>query len=238
MMFRNDAGFTLFEILIAMFIFTIFMTVVVGSFHIMFATANVIEDSMSSFEMAKSCLDRMSEDLRSIYVSTKPFYRKPEGVQTSIEKEKRTSRLYRFTGDATFLGGASYSKLRFTSFAHLPFGEEKMKDGIVEIIYYVQQNENDDMVLKRADNIYSYRDEDEVFVENRLDPVLCENVKSLSFVYYDDEDTEHEYWDSEDSEFNYATPKAVKIILEIGDENKSVKFESMVDLPVYREPED
>ena len=54
--------------------------------------------------------------------------------------------------------------------------------------------------------------------------------------YYDDEDGEpHETWDSESRQIKYATPRAVQVRLEIGDESNSIFFETMIEFPVYRD---
>ena len=49
---------------------------------------------------------------------------------------------------------------------------------------------------------------------------------------------EQEDWDSESSEVEYATPNAIGIKLEVGDEGDesgSSTFETMVTIPVFRE---
>jgi general secretion pathway protein J len=113
----------------------------------------------------------------------------------------------------------------------MPMGKDRT-GGIAQIVYYVQRLEDDRHVLKRADHLPPYPDME----EPGNDPVLFENLKSLKFLYYDHEGTEHETWDSESLEFNYATPAAVKIKGEIGDDSVSYFFETMVKFFVIREP--
>ena len=61
-------------------------------------------------------------------------------------------------------------------------------------------------------------------------------MKSVVFTYYDNEGTAHDTWDSESKDVAYATPKAVNILLEVGEEESaSMVFETMVMLPVIRE---
>jgi hypothetical protein len=66
------------------------------------------------------------------------------------------------------------------------------------------------------------------------DPVLCQRVKSLAFKYYDAEGAESEVWDSDSRENDYATPAAIGIQLEIGNETESYAFETTVRLAVQR----
>jgi len=85
-------------------------------------------------------------------------------------------------------------------------------------------------VLKRADHLYPYPP----FEENGGDPVLCQDVKSLAFRYYDNEGSESEEWNSDSDEYGHATPAAIVIQLEIGNESTSYTFETTVRLAVHR----
>ena len=85
-------------------------------------------------------------------------------------------------------------------------------------------------VLRRADHLYPYPQ----FEDNPGDPILCENVKSLAFKYYDAEGTESEEWNSDSGDYDHATPEAIGIQLEIGSESESHNFETTVKLAVQR----
>jgi general secretion pathway protein J len=222
-------GFTLLEILLAIFIFSIVVTTIFGSFNAVFSSADAIHQGTNLYEMGKNCMARMVADLQEIYVTRSPLYAKP-GFNDPPEP-------YRVFGDSSYTGNGSFSRMRFTSFAHLPFGENR-QEGIAEIIYYVALTRDGDAVLRRADTLFPY----ERFKDNRLDekgsdPILCEGVKSLKFTYLDDEGAEHEYWNSESDEFDHAAPRAVKITLEIGDPKNvlsSLFFETMVTFRTFR----
>jgi general secretion pathway protein J len=64
---------------------------------------------------------------------------------------------------------------------------------------------------------------------------LCEDVKALTIKYLDHEGEEYDVWDSDDETYEYATPKAVKIKLELETGSDSLLFETMVTLPLFRE---
>jgi len=64
---------------------------------------------------------------------------------------------------------------------------------------------------------------------------LCNNLKSLVFKYYDAEGSEFDEWNSDADEYGYATPAAISIHLEIGNETASYDFETTVRLAVRRE---
>jgi len=229
---RNSiSGFTLFEILIAIFIFSIIITTIFASFTSVFSNAEVIKADIDAYEMAKDGLNRMILDLREVYVSMPPEY--------SYPTPNSTPNAYRMVGDTSYAGTGTFSRFRFASFAHVAL-EKSIQDGIAEIVYYVQSTgENDEgepiYALRRADSLYPYkRFEGNIFEEKDSDPVLCEGIKSLTFQYYDDEDNEYERWDSESEESKYGTPRAIRIKIELGDEFSSLLFETMVDFPIYR----
>ena len=119
--------------------------------------------------------------------------------------------------------------MRFTSRAHVPF-ELEDRSGIAEIVYYVQARNDGQMVLRRSDRLYPYPE----FEENGSDPVLCRYVKSLAFTYFDAEGEESETWNSDEEDFDHATPTAVGILLEVGNESETYTFETTVKLAVHR----
>jgi general secretion pathway protein J len=218
---QPDSGFTLLEILIAIFIFAILVTTIFGSYNSVFTGAEEINQGVTSYEMARNCLNRMIFDLESIHLSLPPQYAPPDfnGLPDP----------YRIVGDTNNVQNISFPKLRFTSTAHVSFGG-KTESHIAEIVYYVQATDNDNYLLRRADKIYPY----EEFEENSGDPVLCENLKSLTFKYYDREGTEYDLWDSDAEDFGYATPAAIGIKLELTGGRNSLWFKTMVTLPVCR----
>ena len=164
----------------------------------------------------------MTLDLEALYVRQTPLYKKPEFDDPPDP--------YRIEGSTTDFGGTSFAKIRFTSSAHIPL-EKSKRDGIAEIVYYVQAKNDGQMVLKRADHLYPYPE----FEEKGGDPVLCNNLKSLEFKYFDADGSEFDEWDSDSDEQGYATPAAISIQLEIGNETTSYDFETTVNLAVQRQ---
>jgi len=218
---QTNSGFTLLEILIAIFIFAILVTTIFGSYHSVFTAAEEINQGVTSYEMARNCLNRMIFDLESIHLSLPPQYAPPDFSDPPDP--------YRIVGDTNNVQNISFPKLRFTSTAHISFGGKTESD-IAEVVYYVQATDDDNFLLRRADNLYPY----EEFEENSGDPILCENLKSLTFKYYDREGTEYDLWDSDAEDFGYATPAAIGIKLDLTGVTCSLWFETMVTLPVYR----
>jgi general secretion pathway protein J len=180
-----------------------------------------LEGSAALFDMGRTCMRRITQDLESLFVLERPLYKQP-GINTPPDP-------YRFQGSADTLRGTKMAKLRFTSYAHVPLGKS-MRDGVAEIVYYVQESPAGGLRLKRADHLYPYPR----FEERSTDPVLCENLKSLTIDYVDAEGTVSDSWDSESQKFGNATPVMVAIRLEIADANDAYVFQTSVPLPLVR----
>ncbi len=219
---KTSQGFTLIEIMLAILIFGVVITTVTGSFNFVFSSIDVIDENVFAHEMAKSCMNRISADLTAIHVTPRLKYNPSEYTSDPDP--------YRIEGDIEETQEGRFSNLRFTSHAHLPIGNT-MPGGIAEIVYYVMDDGEGHNYLFRSDRIFF----EDPLEKSGQDPVLCEKIKSLTFTYIDQGGEEHESWNSENDEYDYATPKAVDIRLEIGDESASFFFNTMVSLPVFRE---
>jgi len=215
-------GFTLIEILLAFLILGIVLTTVLASFNAVFSTTDALNSSSRYFDMAKNSLNRMTRDLEAIYVRQPPLYKKP--------KFDDPPDLYRVVGSTAEAGGTSFAAIRFASSAHIQL-EKSRRNGIAEIVYYVQAKDDGNMVLKRADHLYPYPE----FEEKGADPVLCNNLKSLAFKFYDADGDEFDEWDSDSDEYKFATPTAIRIQLEIGNATVSYEFQTTVHLAARRE---
>jgi len=220
-LWKPEAGFTLIEILLAIFIFSIIVTMIFASYTSVFVNAETTDQGIASHEMAKNCLNRMVIDIESIHVSGDPEYEPPEFDDPPDP--------YRIVGSDDNVEGTRFPKLRFTSLAHVSF-RGKIQEGVAEIIYYVKTIDEGHFILKRSDNLLAYQP----FEEKASDPVLCENLRSLEFKYYDTDGETYDVWDSDAKNFGYATPKAIAIKLGIDDGSGLLMFETTVTPKVYR----
>lgn len=219
---NSGQGFTLIEILVAIFILAIVTSLIMGVFDGIYGSAERINLGTDLHEMANACLNRMTKDLESTHVTAYPRYKRPD-----IDDEPE---IYHIKGEKHSTGGRSFSWLRFTSMAHLPFNHQA-QEGIAEIVYYVQQTKENEFILRRSDKLYPYPEE---FEEHETDPILCEHLKRFEMVYFDVKGREYEEWDSESDELEFGTPRAIGIELEVGTEEISYTFQTRVAVPVYR----
>lgn len=228
---QNEKGFTLLEILIAIFIFAIVMTTIYSAFNAVISRNEAINQGRGHYEMTRNCLDRMTMDFTAIYVEQPPQYEPPDFDDPPDP--------YRFVCDEEMVGTENFSRVRFAAHAHLPMDKEESR-GIAEIVYYVDEIEKygaqyeSHYVLRRSDTAFPY-DEEDLFVEEEKDPVICREVKQFSVTCYDSEGETQEQWDSDESMGKYATPRAVEIKLRVSDGKTSHQFQTTVTLPVYRE---
>jgi len=223
-------GFTLLEILIAIFIFSVVITTIFSTFNAVISRTEVIKNGTGDYEMARTCLNRMVSDLTAIYVDQKPLY-KPPDIDDGPDP-------YGFVGKEDSTGGKNFAQLRLASTEHLSM-TGKVETGIAEIVYYVTEINDSDTgsryVLKRSDTLYpETRDKDE-FEPKDSDPLLCENLEALTFIYFDAEGEEHETWDSDSDGVKYATPSAVEIRLKITNGTDTYQLTTRTSLPVFRE---
>ncbi|MFW6080555.1 MAG: PulJ/GspJ family protein, partial [Desulfosalsimonas sp.] len=234
----EDRGFTLLEILIAISIFGVIATIVYSTFNAVVSRTDTIKQEAEVSEMAMSCLNRISKDLKALYVEQYPLYKPPD-----YDDEPDP---YRFEADVEYTGSKQFPRLRFTSGEHLPMSgdrfdtspdHEKMAPGLASIRYHVDEAENSEddplFVLKRGDRPFPYDDSGTVSDGPEKDHVLCTDITELEFIYVDSGGNEHESWDSGSENMDYATPRAVKVALKIAKGGREHSFSTSIALPVY-----
>ncbi len=214
-------GFTLLEILISIFLFAVIITTAYGSYNSLSTQIHKIHDNITPYEMANLCLNRMRIDLESVFVTTAPGY--------SIPNFDKDPDPFRITGGKDASDDSRFSILRFTSNEHLTFGSNQ-HNGVAEIVYYVQETSDKKYVLRRSDNIYPYPS----FEKKNSDPVLCKDLRSVNYLFFDSEGKEYDSWNSDSSDYNYATPRNIGIKIELGDDTNPLLFETKVILHTYR----
>jgi hypothetical protein len=175
--------------------------------------------------MARIALERMLEDLESIYI--------PKNPETGGPEENR-SRPFQFVGEDMEIKGRCADTLRFISRAHINLSGQEQDPGTVEISYYVTENdEGDDFVLYRSDR--PMFEQALPLEEETGGLVLCERLVSVDFTYYEENGEVRERWDSASDAFNNKLPKMVSISLEFvnrSDPEAPFRFMTGVAFPI------
>jgi len=218
-------GFTLLEILIAMFIFAVVLTTIFTAYTGTFRIIDETESQADIYAMARTVLIRMQEDLESIHFK-EAGASKPEG--SSLEPAT-------FLGENKEIKGRDADTLRFLSRAHLIFDEEDENPGVAEISYHVSENEvEDSLALYRSDRPELAAPQE----EGTGGLILCDGLFSVNFTFQDADGEMHENWDSSEDESKHKLPVMVSILLEfvnIRNAEKPYKFMTRVALPMARE---
>jgi len=211
---KQPRGFTLIEVLIAVFILSVVMATVYVSYSSTMKTARQMEEESAIYNMARVAMDRIGKDLTSLQTSEGSFY-------FSAEKKK--------------LGQREFSHLSFWSAAHLSFGESDAKGRPATIIYYAAENdEKTGFSLFRADMDGAKPQKDESTPPGF---VLCKNVDAFRVSFYDESGSQTDSWDATAAHgtSKRPIPTAVKIELSLvnpHDPNNPFKFMTRVFLPV------
>lgn len=165
---------TLLEILLAMFILAMVVSMVsmalTGSLNVVEATR--IQGEL--YHRAQVSLQRISEDLASAVLV--------DGVE--------------FVGSDAEEDGQEADTLTFSSTAHVVFDPEHDHPGMAVISYTLApdtENEGGSLLL-RADNLLTESMDDR---EEQDGYLLCDRLRSVSFIYVDEEGEEHDTWDTE-----------------------------------------
>jgi general secretion pathway protein J len=222
---EDRSGFTLLEIILALFIFTIVLSLIYTSYTGTFRIVDETEYQADIYRMARIAIERIYEDLESVYA--------PQDAKPS-ELDEEDGQFGKFEGNEAEIDGNRADRLSFTSRAHLVFSEEDQPAGTAVIEYLVEENDSDDegaLLLFRKDTPGVGETPDE---ESR-GLVLCEQLQSVSFTYYDAEGEAHENWDSTSEEFENMVPNMVSVLLEFvnkADPEAPFKFLTTVTLPM------
>lgn len=221
-------GFTLVEILLAITVFGLVTGIIFGSYTKTLDNVEQTDISIRGYAQAKTCLERISADLKAIRVTGLEDYRPPETTFSEndpwrVEGEERE-------------GGGDFPRLSFASLAHVDLSGDR-RAGTALITYYVTREAEggEDWVLRRRDAFLA-----ELFGEGSgADPILCDKVKALKFIYFNAEGDESASWDSDSDTSSYTTPRSVGVVLDLvgknGPDGAPVRFETTIALPSWRD---
>ena len=210
-------GFTLLEILIAIFILATVLSTVFASYTGTLRMVTETESQAETYQMARIAFERIIEDLESFYL--------PEHSETSEVGEEEQP--FEFTN----------TSLRFPSRAHVVFSKEDQSWGTTEISYEVKEgDEGEGMILYRREK--PQWGEEEASEEGEGGLPLCEKLVSVNFAYYDAEGKDTEDWDPESEE---GMPKIISVALEFvnpSDPETPLKFATSVTLHISKEEQE
>lgn len=210
---QDSRGFTLLEILIAIFILGIVLSTIYAAYSGTLTVIKELDDDSRAYQMARITLERMSGDLSSL---------RRFGDAFVLQSEKRR------------IGSREYGSISFWSASHLAYEEEALSGYPASITYFVGENKDGHLSLRRSDIPGAGPDKDK---QTGGGIVICENVQALNFTFYDEGGQYYDSWDTASSSASQKGKPPVLVQIElilknIRDAEKPYKFTTRVFLPV------
>ncbi len=174
---RESGGFTLIEILMAISIFAIVISLAYGSYRATFHIIDSTESQTEIYGKAQIAMDLISHDLGSLYLGTNGFLQgKPQNS-----------------------GTRKADTMRFTSTAHLALNRNEQAAGYATITYTVEEDpETRDLRLFRQDTAFRPQETDEPETNRGL--LLCDGLQEVQFLYQGSNGEQQDSWDSREIE--------------------------------------
>jgi len=206
------AGFTLLEIVISVAILVVILTIVYNTFNSSIKAFSAMENQGDAYAQARIVLNRMSEEIGSIYFST-------QNPKTGLPKTG-------LLGEDRDEDDLPFDALHFTSLSHIRWVKDSRESELCEIGYYLEKdNETGESFLFRREDW----NVDGTLEEGGRPLELAEGVDGLNFRYYDGK----EWADEWDSRITGTLPKAVEIVLVMRDPRRGrISFTSIFPVPV------
>jgi len=197
---RQTSGFTLAEVVVAMAILAMIGVMMAGTFGQAMDTRDHAERITSRYNMIRAAMLRMSREIQMAFLSEHRWCEEPH-----------TYTIFKTSG------GSGGMRLDFTSFSHFKLYADANESDQNELSYFLGRDPDPDPDAD-ANTIHLLRREqsriDEEPEEGGVVQVLCEDVSSLEFEFYDaKEDRWEDEWDSTDSDYRDRLPMFVTIKL-------------------------
>jgi general secretion pathway protein J len=216
---KGQVGFTLLEIVVALAIFAIIISLIYQAYIGTYRNIGIAEAQAEIYDMARTTMIRIIEDLESTYV--------PRDSNDPLESDNADV----FKGQEDFFEGRRADRIRFFSRSHIDISETLIEGGDAKIAYYPLLKEDQSISLYRSDT----PDNLEWPEENTKGWIICEGLYSISFTYTDKNGDIHDNWDESIADPKNKLPSSINITLEFIDRDnpeKPITFFTAVALPL------
>lgn len=210
----RDKGFTLLEILIAISILAIVLTTVYAAYT---GTLRIVKDTEYGddiYSMARVTLKRMTDDLESICTYKESF---------------------KFFSSQNQFDNQRFIDISFLSSAHVSF-DDTPSAGNARIRYYIREKpDKKEYVLIREDELFRGKEEEFTDSEGDKGYIICENIQSITYTFYDGNGNDFETWNSGSDTTKDKAPTLISINLNLtnpDDKDKPYRFMTTVRIPM------
>ena len=194
--FFHSRGFTLLEIMVAVFILGLVFSTVYAVFSGTLSTVRELDDDARAYAMARITLDHMSRDLSSLQRFQDAFYLRGENVQ---------------------IGKRDFASLSFWSAAHLSYERDGEGGQPAEIRYTVREDREGGFALWRSDIPQARPSLDQKATGG---VIICERLQTMRLTFYDESGQKEDTWDSTTSLDRQKGKPPVMVAIELILENK------------------
>ena len=209
---ENKKGFTILEILIAVFILATVLSTVYAAYQGTFRIMKFSERDETAYGMARNTMQIMLKDLSAVSTSGGAF---------------------KFVSRPAEVMGTNFMDLTFLARAHLAWSESDSSGTTAEITYYVAEDAEGGHRLLRRDRPNAQAVNDGQVSQGF---VICEGLYSLKYKFTDRDGQEHDSWDSTAAGTVAQNKAPVQVAIELKlvnpqDQEKPKVFFTQVFLP-------
>lgn len=215
-----DDGFTLVEILVAIFIFAIVLSSLYGSYSSSFRLIGATRSQAEVYQMARVAMERISEDLSATVSSRQQW---DDTVAGDVQS---------FVGLDENVDGRAADSLRFRSRAQLFRAGADVVPGGLSVISYAVHSAEDGGGLVLYRHAISALATDSGVDDRGF--ILCDHLAGVNFTYFDESGELYESWDSGSELFRGWFPARALVELDFwedGIDSSVIKFRTSVVLP-------
>ncbi|MEN6474364.1 MAG: prepilin-type N-terminal cleavage/methylation domain-containing protein [Syntrophaceae bacterium] len=218
----SEHGFTLIEVVLAVFIAVIVVASVNASFYRSQQVMRTVQQQSEVYQMGRMALDRMVKDLTCAYVPQLAETATTGGVEPG---EVDVLDQYRFIGKHELNGTTDLDSIDLTTTSDLGFGDYR---GLVtEVDYYLKEVEAGKGVyyLMRREDALPHTGETTVGTEMEM----AEDVTSMNIIFIDQVGIESEEWNLNT---RGSLPSQVRITLTFKRGETTYPFTGVAQLPL------
>lgn len=238
----NKRGFTLAEVMVAITILAIVITLIHMTFSRTLASKEAVEADNDMFHAGRIIIERLAIEFANAYVKEPIIITDPDNPDESKVIENNTL----FIGKHRDAGQYSIDSVNFTTLSNFVIGNEKESD-LVQVIYYVSEEDGVQSLKRREykipQGVIDIKGDKCSFKDRCSEYTVVDNILGFEILYYDNERFGDKFskkeWNSKSSdEDQYSrVPRAleIRIILPSSSGNPLI-FKSIITIPQgYRE---
>ncbi len=208
-------GFTLFEVLLTMAILAVVFSLLYMTFHQSMAVMAHTEDRAEVIQRGRLILERLGEELKGSFIP----------AQENFSKAFR----YGLVGQSMKEGDNFMDRLDFTTLLNPQASSPAGRGEILELAYFLDHEPGG-----KALTLFRRQDEaiDGDLLRGGHSLAVCDRVRSLSFLFFDQQGGKQKEWNSLEGAHRNELPSRIQVQLKLEDSRGQLYvFRTQVYLP-------